>query len=146
MSLADRSGTMSYMNTSTDSVRVVLFDQAHSERFLILAETDDPTNFKLPGGKFDHANEPAAACAERELREELGLEASRITLTPAAQLTNQDGVSTRYIYGAVIDSALVRPSAEIELTQWVSEAEVPGGLNRGHILSAVAAARAAVGQ
>ena len=130
------------MNTPTDSVRIVLFNKAEPARFLVLAETDDRTNHKLPGGKFDTVDETPDAAAARELQEELGLSAGAVGLAQAAQLVNDDGVSARYIYRGAVDPSAVRPSPEIAEINWYTEQDLPEGKNQGHMLSAVAAARA----
>ncbi|MBW4061327.1 NUDIX hydrolase [Candidatus Saccharibacteria bacterium] len=129
------------MNTATDSVRIAIFKQSAPTLFLILAEADDPANFKLPGGKFDSEDELPEAAAYRELNEELGLFQEQITLMAANRLTNRDGVSARYIFACQAAEADIKPSAEIELTRWVTETDVPEGPNHDHILSAVAEAR-----
>src|SRR6266403_4391156 len=101
------------MNKPTDSVRIVLFDAADPGKFLVLAEADDPTNRKLPGGKFDSADEQPDAAAARELGEELGLSAEAVGLQQAGKLINDDGVSARYIYCGVVSRGDVKPSEEI---------------------------------
>ena len=128
-------------NTTTDSVRVVIFNAENPDQFLILAETDDPENWKLPGGKFNSTHETPQAAAERELREELGLDSANASLHQVAELTNDDGVSARYIFAATAGSADVIPSGEIAGTQWVSDTTIPDSPNKGHMQSAVAAAR-----
>jgi ADP-ribose pyrophosphatase YjhB (NUDIX family) len=130
------------MNKPTDSVRIVIFDRENPERFLVLAEADDPDNWKLPGGKFDTVDETPDAAAARELGEELGAQASDVGLKQAGRLINDDGVSARYIYAGMATEAAIKPSAEIAATQWVTEATIPEGKNHDHILSAVQTARA----
>jgi ADP-ribose pyrophosphatase YjhB (NUDIX family) len=129
------------MNTPTDSVRIVLFNKEDPARFLVLVETDDPTNQKLPGGKFDTVDETPDAAAQRELQEELGLDAQAVGLAQAAQLVNDDGVSARYIYGGMVDPSAVRPSHEIAEINWYTQEDLPEGKNRSHMISAVAAVR-----
>jgi ADP-ribose pyrophosphatase YjhB (NUDIX family) len=134
------------MNKPTDSVRIALFDQTDLNHFLVLAEADDPDNWKLPGGKFDSADETPDAAAERELSEELLTTAEAIGLKQAGELINEDGVSARYIYvGRAMDTTL-HPSDEIAGTQWVTEETVPDSPNREHILSAVRLARTALSE
>jgi len=128
-------------NTSTDSVRIFLFDKSMPDHFLVLAETDDPTNRKLPGGKFDSEDETPDAAAARELGEELGLAAEAVSLRQAGRLTNDDGVSARYIYTGVTERDAVKPSHEIAEVNWFSQDDLPEGQNRGHMLSAVALVR-----
>lgn len=130
-------------NTSTDSVRIVLFDNADLNVFLLLTESDDPDNWKLPGGKFSDSNESPAEAAHRELKEEIGLDADAAGLPQAQKLTNDDGVSARYIFWCQAERRLVKPSAEVARTGWFRDTTVPEGKNRSHILSAVTAARAA---
>lgn len=127
------------MNTTTDSVRIVLFSQANPQLFLVLAETDDPTNWKLPGGKFNSEDETPEAAVSRELNEELGL--TDLTVKQVGQLTNDDGVSARYIFAVQIDEKQVVPSAEVADIQWVSEETIPETPNKAHVLSAVGLAR-----
>lgn len=123
------------MAQGNDSVRVVIFNKAQPDLFLILTETDDPDNWKLPGGRFDDEDEQPMAAARREVREELGL--NDVVLTVTSQLTNDDGVSNRYIFQLSVDEAEVQPTAEIARTRWVTVDTIPEGKNRGHILSAV---------
>lgn len=134
------------MNKPTDSVRVVIFDTADTAKFLVLAEADDPTNWKLPGGKFDSADETPQAAAERELGEELGLDGTSIALQFVGRLTNDDGVSARHIFSGQAYVAQPTPSAEIAAVQWVTEAVTPETPNRSHILSAVELSRKAPGE
>lgn len=129
------------MNRPTDSVRIVFFDREAPSPFLVLAETDDPDNWKLPGGKFASHDEAADLAASRELLEELGLIAEEIGLHRAGELRNDDGVSARYIFWALMDPAMIRPSEEIAAVRWATETTVPDGPNRDHMLSAVALAR-----
>lgn len=132
------------MNRPTDSVRIAIFDRADQTRFLILTEADDPDSWKLPGGKFNTVSETPVEAAVRELDEELGPESADLVLKEAAQLTNDDGISARYIYIATTGVEQIAPSSEIAVTRWVTEGDVPDGPNRGHILSAVSVARTAL--
>lgn len=125
------------MNKPTDSVRIAIFNVAAPDQFLVLAEADDPTNWKLPGGKFDSVDETPRAAAERELREELGLEAAAVLLRQVGELQNDDGVSARYIFVAIADESQPAPSAEIEAVQWVTVETIPESPNRAHMQSAV---------
>lgn len=132
------------MNTTTDSVRLALFDTNDSTFFLVLAETDDPTNWKLPGGKFNSVDETPDDANERELDEELGIKGLMASVRQAGKLTNNDGVSARYIYAGTVQRDQIRPSAEIESVQWVSLETIPDGPNKEHILTAVQLARTAL--
>jgi ADP-ribose pyrophosphatase YjhB (NUDIX family) len=132
------------MHKPTHSVRIVIFDQVSPDHFLVLTETDDPDNWKLPGGKFEMGKdgiESPADAAARELMEELGVVVEEVGLAAAATLTNDDGVSARYIFSGKAGITNVKPSAEIAKTQWFTEATLPDCKNKDHILSAVAAAR-----
>lgn len=129
------------MNKPTDSVRIVMFNGEDQAKFLVLAEADDPENWKLPGGKFDSVDETPEAAATRELAEELQLDANVVSLQAVGKLTNDDGISARYIFMAVADSDQPNPSEEIAATQWTTEATLPESPNRGHMLSAVSLAR-----
>ena len=121
------------MATASNSVRIVLTNRHQPDQFLILCETDDPSNWKLPGGKFEPDETPTQA-ASRELIEELGLTTH---LNPNVELINDDGISRRFIFTATIDPAQVQPSHEISQTAWVTIDTVPAGTNRHHILAAV---------
>jgi 8-oxo-dGTP pyrophosphatase MutT (NUDIX family) len=132
-----------------DSVRIAIFNRENPAEFLVVAEADDPTNYKLPGGKFDPTDTDETTCATRELSEELGLTPEEVRLQPAKELVNDDGTSARFIFSGVMDPAdLVLPEADeddddaVIDAKWVTEA--PEGKNQGHITSAVAAAREAV--
>jgi ADP-ribose pyrophosphatase YjhB (NUDIX family) len=130
----------------TDSVRVVIFDADESGRFLVLTEADDPDNWKLPGGKFNHTegrNESPDEAAARELAEELGVSTEEVNLKVSAELLNDDEVSARYIYYGTAASK-VSPTDEIAQVGWFTEATLPDTKNRGHILSAVTAARQSI--
>lgn len=122
-------------------MRIAIFDADNPSKFLVLAEADDPENWKLPGGKFDSVDEAPLAAAERELGEELGLTGEGISLQHAGTLTNDDGISARHIFSAHARTSQPKPSAEIAAVRWASEDSVPEGPNKHHILSAVAAVR-----
>lgn len=132
------------MQIQSDSVRIVLFDKDQIS-FTALTETDDPDNWKLPGGSIETDEAPDAAAA-RELGEELGLRADEVNLAFAGELLNDDGVSKRFIYIGTTDDDLIKPSEEIFQAANLTESDVPEGKNRKHILSAVATARAFVVQ
>ncbi len=128
----------------TDSVRIVLFDLEDPESFLALTEADDTENWKLPGGKFDHAQGQAEApdgAAARELEEEIGLAATDVGLVAVDELVNDDGVSARYIFAGRVARDQIQPTSEIAEIGWFTEETLPESKNRGHVLSAVAAAR-----
>ncbi len=127
------------MSAASDSVRIVLFNQA-KDSFLVLSETDDPENFKLAGGKFNDNELPDQAAA-RELDEELGVSPETVQLQFAGKLLNDDGTSKRFIYTGVIEPTAVKPSNEVHAIGSYREATVPAGKNKGHILSAVNLAR-----
>lgn len=132
------------MHRPTDSVRIAIFDRAAPGRFLVVTEADDPDNWKLPGGKFETGKdgiESPADAADRELIEEVGVNGVQIGLRAAGTLVNGDGVSARYIFAAVADPTMIRPSDEIEKAQWLTEETLPECKNRDHILGAVATAR-----
>jgi len=136
------------MIKTVDSVRIVVFDRTDTSRFLAVMEADDLGNWKLPGGKFEavgDGRETPAAAADRELREEVGLTAEAVGLRAAAELVTDDGAAKRYIFVGTADPAAVKPSAEVAQVAWLSEATVPEGRNRGHMLAAVAVARAVRG-
>lgn len=123
------------MNLSTDSVRVVVFDENNLDYFLVLSEIDDPLNFKLPGGKFNNENEsPKQACL-REIREELGIKLSNIN--QITELLNDDGHSKRYIFKLISKRESIKPSREISKTIWVTKDSIPECDNHNHILAAM---------
>ena len=126
------------MNKPSDSVRVVIFDQNNPSNFLVLTETDDPDNWKLPGGKFDTVTENPTVAANREVREELS---ATLKLEQVAKLVNDDGESARYIFMGSVAAATIEPTREIDRTDWVTEKTIPQSPNQRHILSAVQAAR-----
>jgi 8-oxo-dGTP pyrophosphatase MutT (NUDIX family) len=130
------------MHKPTDSVRIVIYDKANPNQFIILSETDDPDNLKLPGGKFE-GNETPDEAAARELAEELGVSPQDVNLTRAGELINDDGESKRYIYAGQCDSRLLKPSNEIDHTELCTKETIPEGKNQGHILSAVSLAKTA---
>lgn len=132
------------MHRPTDSVRVAIFDENDSTRFLVVTESDDPDNWKLPGGKFEKGKdgiESPGDAAERELIEEVGVSGKQIGLRVADTLVNDDGVSARYIFAGAAGVDLVRPSEEIAKAEWFTTETLPECKNRGHILGAVATAR-----
>lgn len=131
------------MNTTTDSVRLALFDVDDPTYFLVLAEADDPTNWKLAGGKFNNNAETPEEAMDREFSEELGLRAVTAKIRRASMLTNDDGTSERHIFVGQISRDQIIPSDEIEAVQWVTAQTVPDGPNKAHIISAIQSAREA---
>ena len=131
------------MNKPSDSVRIVIHNEASSGQFVALAETDDPDNLKLPGGRFNDENESPDEAAARELMEELGVTPEQVDLKRAGELVNDDGVSKRDIYTGRAALESLRPSEEVHRTELLTEDTVPEGKNRGHMLSAVALSRTA---
>jgi 8-oxo-dGTP pyrophosphatase MutT (NUDIX family) len=129
------------MNRPSDSVRIALFDAEDPSYFLVLAEKDDPTNWKLTGGKFNSEDESPWDAANRELHEELGLDVDAANLQGAGQLINDDGVSARHLFAGMVRRSEASPSDEIEAIRWVTEITVPDSPNKAHMLSAVKQAR-----
>jgi 8-oxo-dGTP pyrophosphatase MutT (NUDIX family) len=126
-------------NVTTDSVRIVLFDAQDKDYFLTLSETDDPDNFKLPGGKFDTEVETPEECARREIQEEISL--SGVDMKFCGELVNEDGSSRRFIFSSQISRDQAQPTREIAKFVWV--AEPPAGKNFGHMSSALRCAKEA---
>ncbi len=126
------------MNTTTDSVRIVCFDRANGKSFLLLSETDDPENLKLPGGKFNSVTESPETAARRELNEELGIQGN-IKLQFISELTNDDGQSKRFIYSCILTKEDVTPSNEISHIIWSTIDTTPECKNKSHIQAAVGA-------
>lgn len=127
-----------FMNKPSDSVRIVLYNEASPDQFVALTETDDPDNLKLTGGRFENENESPDEAAARELMEELGVTPEQVGLTMAGELVNDDGSSKRYIYTGRVVLDLLKPSKEIHHIELLTEESVPEGKNQGHMLSAVA--------
>ena len=130
-----------YMN----SVRIVLYNEVQQNQFVALSETDDPDNLKLPGGRFEKAEDgkeelPDDAAA-RELMEELGVTPEQVGLVRAGELVNDDGISMRYIYTGRAHPDILRPSDEIHHTELLTDESIPEGKNRGHMLAAVVLSR-----
>jgi 8-oxo-dGTP pyrophosphatase MutT (NUDIX family) len=126
------------MVTPSDSVRIVLFDSEFPDYFLILCEADDPTNWKLPGGKLEAGESPLDGII-RETAEELGIIFDKTAITVVADLLNNDGVSKRYIYSSNIAQNKVAQTSEVAQIAWITASTIPPGLNSTHIASAVAA-------
>lgn len=124
----------------SDSVRIVVRDISDAQKFLILSETDDTDNFKLPGGKLE-VGEDEFSAAIRELEEELNLNLTKADLGDVVELVNDDGVSKRYIFDIQVDPIDVKPTDEISEISWVEENSVPKGKNQRHIIAAVEAKR-----
>lgn len=131
------------MHNPGDSVRIVLFDESNAEFFFAITETDDPENWKLPGGKFannpDGSVETPEQAAARELSEELGLTPDEVSLHYVTSEKNTDG--TGYIFSGQIGLDGLKPSAEIAKSRWFTDRTVPECQNHDHILAAVAEAR-----
>lgn len=125
-----------------NSVRIVVYNEAHPNQFVALSETDDPENLKLPGGKFakkvNGEEESPDEAAARELEEELGVTADQVGLVKVGELVNDDGISRRYIYTGRAHPDILKPSDEIHHIELLTDESIPEGQNRGHMLSAVA--------
>ena len=125
-----------------DSVRIVLYNETQPWHFFALSEADDPTTIKLPGGKFEQTEagevETPDQAAARELMQELGLTPAQIGLIPVGELVNDDGVSKRYIYAGSAHPDLLQPSEEVYEVRELTEASIPEGKNRNHMLAALA--------
>jgi 8-oxo-dGTP pyrophosphatase MutT (NUDIX family) len=132
-------------STDTDSVRVVLFEEANPTLFLALTEKDDRDKWKLPGGKFEKVKdriESPDEAARRELWEELGVSREQVGLDFVKTLLHDNGFSERSIFVGVVSAGLIRPSDEIERVEWFTDITLPVCENQRHILGAVAVARA----
>ena len=127
------------MNRQTDSVRVVVFDANNTNVFLVLSEKDDPENLKLPGGKFENETETPDQAVTRELTEELGITKDAYNLVRVAELVNDDGISKRFIFSTRCQASLIKPTSEVDRTQWCTEKSIPECKNSNHILAAVKA-------
>ena len=127
-------------NLTTDSVRVVIFDARNKDYFLIVSETDDPDNLKLPGGKFNTVTETPEECAKREVQEEISL--TGVEMKFCGELVNEENASRRFIFTTKISRDQARPSHEIAKSAWVTEP--PAGKNFGHMSSALHCAKEAL--
>lgn len=125
------------MNTTTDSVRLVIYNQNEKDKFLVLSEVDDPENFKLPGGRFNDENETPDEVASREIQEEIGLTAKVTNLTFCGELIGDDGLSKRFIYKGVADPDNIKKTKEVHTILWANEETLPESKNRHHMLTAV---------
>lgn len=117
------------------NVRAVIFNQ--DSEFLVLSESDDPDNYKLPGGKIDGDEDPESAII-RELEEELGLSINDYTYQLTAILkTSQEG-HNRYIFKVQLKGGSnIQPTNEVADIVWCTKTTVPEGENKQHILAAL---------
>jgi 8-oxo-dGTP diphosphatase len=108
------------------------------------------TAWMLPGGKPE-AGESAAACAVREVREELGVEIGLDRIEPMGHFetraANEAGFALRASVFRTRDAIAPQPLAEIEAARWIDpavgvddDAEAP--LNREHVFPLLLAERA----
>ena len=123
------------MNKLTDSVRIIVTDEHNPDRFLICTESDDPNNWKLPGGKFNGVDETPLDAARRELDEELSL--PNVALVLLGTVMNDDAISSRHIFKTVVNPNRVIPTADIDRLRWIIKADIPEGKNRHHMAQAV---------
>lgn len=129
-----------------DSVRIVVRSQQDPTRFVIVAEADDPENWKLPGGKFED-DESVIDAMIREAKEELNLDGVEGDFI---ELPNHDGISKRFIFLATIDPTLISQEPDdsddperIIGRKWVTREEIEASQlkNREHILDALDVSR-----
>jgi 8-oxo-dGTP diphosphatase len=118
-----------------DNVRAIICNP--KQKFLILTESDDPDNWKLPGGKIDSGEDPQSAI-KRELQEELGLHIPSESELKFKKLTTDDGLSTRYIFKVEASPEQITPNPdEITKLKWVTLSSIPNCQNQNHIQTAV---------
>lgn len=116
-----------------DNVRAVIYNS--KGEFLLVMESDDIGQWKLPGGKLDSEESPEAGI-KRELQEELGF-------TPSGklqfkELVTDDGLSKRFIFSVPASETDIRPSSdEIYQLGWFSLETIPNCKNTNHIKVAV---------
>jgi 8-oxo-dGTP pyrophosphatase MutT (NUDIX family) len=129
-------------NNPGDSVRIVLFNRTNPHEVLVLDESDDIGNFKLPGGKFDSPDETPEEAGTREQNEELISDEDDTRLHKAGELVNDDGTSKRYIFWRIADPDMISGSDDVHSMKWV--AEPPEGKNQHHMQTAIELAREAL--
>jgi ADP-ribose pyrophosphatase YjhB (NUDIX family) len=98
------------------------------DRLLLVMHTYGPRRWGLPGGGV-RRGEPPAACATREMKEELGLTITEWTDLGTISGRSHHKTETLYCFRAELrDPQLTVDHAEIETTHWFDRDALPSGL------------------
>jgi len=94
--------------------------------------------YQLPGGGVD-ADEPPEVAANRELMEEAGLFANRLTLLGSYLIDHRRSLSRMYLFlgeDLVERQATSRDRYEVDLSmEWLTETEIEALIQRGDVLN-----------
>lgn len=111
------------MTSEAQSKEIAIAVVRHDDRFLIgqrSAAGPLPNLWEFPGGKVDPQEQPAAA-AERECREETGLEVRAVSQLADIEHTYAHGRLRLYFFSCELAS---RDATPVEPFRWVPRAEL----------------------
>lgn len=120
------------------AIAALLSDGDHGTELLLIRRAERPSDpwsghMALPGGHFDPSDASLQATAERETREELGIELSQgqfLGRLPEVRPHRSGDLSvTPFVFGLESRPPLV-PNVEVDLALWVPLAELAAGTTR----------------
>jgi len=118
-----------------DVVRIVFLKD--DNQVLLVKEADDP-NWKLPGGKI-HDGETIFKAVQREIKEELGVDAARVDILNyrSAKIPYSENIRHIFLFSPISEDKIVLNKDEVVEVRYFTIDNLPETKFKEHITSAV---------